>query len=63
MVEEKPALMEREAVEPVRDIVDEAYEWPRVCAFVVFVGCRSADPDRLVSVGLGALGRVAVITN
>lgn len=30
MVEEKVLLLDCEIVEPVRDIVEEAYEWPRV---------------------------------
>lgn len=58
-VEEKPALFGRDVVEPVREIVEEAYEWPRVCAFGAPVGGRVTDPGRLVSCWLVALGRVA----
>lgn len=59
MVEEKVALFGRAVVEPVRDIVDEAYEWPRACAFGAPAGGRVMDPGRLVSCWLVGLGRVA----
>lgn len=59
MVDEKLVLLDREVVEPVREIVEEAYEWPRVCAFGAPAGGRITDPGRLVSWRLVGLGRVA----
>lgn len=55
-VDEKGPLRDAGAVD--RDMVDEAYELPRLCVLAVGGGCRAIDPALRVS-GLAALGRVA----
>jgi hypothetical protein len=59
MVLEYLPLIEREAVEPIRD-VEEANELPRLCALVAPAAGRETDADFFGSGALAALGRVAV---
>jgi hypothetical protein len=55
-VDEKGPFAARDAGVVDRDVVDDAYELPRVCALVV--GCRVTEPGLFVS-GFAVLGRVA----
>lgn len=56
-VEEKVPLAARVAGAVGRDMVEDEYELPRVCALVVVLGCRVTDPGLFVS-GFAVLGRV-----
>lgn len=57
-VEEKEPLAVRDAGAIGRDIVEDEYEFPRLCALVVVLGCRVTDPGLLIS-GFPVFGRVA----
>lgn len=59
-VEEKVPLAARVAGAVGRDMVEDEYELPRVCALVVVLGCRVTDPGLFVS-GFAVLGRVASV--
>ena len=59
MVLEQVPLVDREAVEPVRDSV-EAYELPRVCALGAPTTERVTGADLFASGALAVFGRVAV---
>lgn len=56
---EKLVLLEREAVDPVCDKVDEEKELPRVCTLVVLGGGREEDTAFFGSMALVVFGRVA----
>lgn len=56
---EKFEVVEREAVDPVRDIVDEAKELPRVCVLFVLTAWREGGAAFFSSVALAVFGRVA----
>lgn len=58
MVENEP-LVGREAVEPGREVVDEAQELPRLCILVVLLVGRVVDADLFGSLKLAVLGRDA----
>lgn len=60
MVFEKPALVEREVVDPDRDIVDEAKELPRAWPLVAPAAGRETDADFFGSGRLVVFGRVAL---
>lgn len=60
MVLEKVALVEREVVDPGRDIVDEAKVFPRPCALVVPAAGRETDAGFFGSGALAVFGRVAL---
>lgn len=57
-VEEKELFAVRDAGAVGREMVEDEYEFPRVCALVVVLGCRVTDPGLLVS-GFSVFGRVA----
>lgn len=59
-VEEKVPLAARDAGAVGRDMVEDEYELPRVCALVVVLGCRVTDPGLFVS-GFAVFGRVASV--
>lgn len=56
-VEEKVPLAARDAGAVGRDMVEDEYEFPRLCALVVVLGCRVTDPGLFVS-GFAVFGRV-----
>lgn len=57
-VEEKEPLAARDPGAVGRDMVEDEYEFPRVCALVVVLGCRVTDPGLFVS-KFAVFGRVA----
>lgn len=58
MVEENDPVAERVTAGVGLDMVEDAYELPRLCALVVVLGCRVTDPGLFVS-GFAVFGRVA----